>query len=75
MAKPIKLELTWIRKENRPKQEPRILLEDAEKSYHAKHRGNVFEHCGDVLDKNKLAIRIVYNLWNLESLQFLVFGS
>ena len=33
-----KLELTWIGKENRPKLEPRILLEDAEKSYHAKLR-------------------------------------
>ncbi len=33
-----KLELTWIGKENRPKLEPRILLEDAEKSYHAAHR-------------------------------------
>ncbi|MDD5095360.1 MAG: site-specific DNA-methyltransferase [Dehalococcoidia bacterium] len=33
-----KLELTWIGKENRPKLEPRILLEDQEKSYHAPHR-------------------------------------
>jgi adenine-specific DNA-methyltransferase len=33
-----KLELTWIGKENRPKLEPRILLEDPEKSYHAPHR-------------------------------------
>ncbi|MBH0177463.1 MAG: site-specific DNA-methyltransferase [Nitrospira sp.] len=33
-----KLELTWIGKENRPKLEPRILLEDREKSYHASHR-------------------------------------
>ncbi|MFZ5593309.1 MAG: site-specific DNA-methyltransferase [Pseudomonadota bacterium] len=33
-----KLELTWISKEKRPKLEPRILLEDPEKSYHAKHR-------------------------------------
>jgi len=33
-----KLELTWIGKENRPKLEPRILLEDPEKSYHAKQR-------------------------------------
>jgi len=33
-----KLELTWIGKENRPKLEPRILLEDPEQSYHAKHR-------------------------------------
>ena len=33
-----KLELTWIGKEIRPKLEPRILLEDPEKSYHAPHR-------------------------------------
>jgi len=33
-----KLELTWIGKEKRPKLEPRILLEDPEKSYHANHR-------------------------------------
>ena len=33
-----KLELTWIGKEKRPKLEPRILLEDPEKSYHAKQR-------------------------------------
>ena len=33
-----KLELTWIGKENRPRLEPRILIEDPEKSYHASHR-------------------------------------
>ncbi|RMX06061.1 site-specific DNA-methyltransferase [Corticibacter populi] len=33
-----KLELTWVGKEKRPKLEPRILLEDPEKSYHAKQR-------------------------------------
>lgn len=33
-----RLELTWIGKENRPKLEPRILLEDASKSYHASVR-------------------------------------
>jgi adenine-specific DNA-methyltransferase len=33
-----KLELTWVGKDNRPKLEPRILLEDPEKSYHAKQR-------------------------------------
>jgi adenine-specific DNA-methyltransferase len=38
MAKKPRLELTWIGKEIRPKLEPRILLEDAEKSYHAAHR-------------------------------------
>jgi len=35
-----KLELTWVGKENRPRLEPRILLEDAENSYHAEHRVN-----------------------------------
>ncbi|MCM0592110.1 MAG: site-specific DNA-methyltransferase [Gloeotrichia echinulata DEX184] len=38
MAKKQRLELTWIGKEIRPKLEPRILLEDADKSYHAAHR-------------------------------------
>ena len=33
-----KLELTWIGKENRPKLEPRILLEDPERSHHAPRR-------------------------------------
>jgi adenine-specific DNA-methyltransferase len=33
-----KLELTWIGKDVRPKLEPRILLEDPAKSYHAKHQ-------------------------------------
>jgi adenine-specific DNA-methyltransferase len=35
MEKLRKLELTWIGKENRPRLEPRILLEDPAKSYHA----------------------------------------
>lgn len=39
MTKPkTKLELTWIGKEIRTKLEPRILLGDPEKSYHAPHR-------------------------------------
>ena len=33
-----KLELTWIGKEQRPRLEPRILLEDPERSYHAAQR-------------------------------------
>jgi len=33
-----KLELTWVGKENRPRLEPRILIEDSEKSYHAANR-------------------------------------
>ncbi len=38
MGKTTKLEVTWIGKEDRPRLEPRILLEDASKSYHAKAR-------------------------------------
>jgi len=38
MSKKQKLELTWIGKENRPKLEPRILVEEPERSYHARHR-------------------------------------
>lgn len=38
VTKKQKLELTWIGKEHRPKLEPRILLPDDTKSYHAKYR-------------------------------------
>ncbi|WP_166300655.1 site-specific DNA-methyltransferase [Bradyrhizobium sp. 2S1] len=38
MSKKQKLELTWVGKENRPRLEPRILLEDSDKSYHAANR-------------------------------------
>ena len=38
MTKKQKLELTWVGKENRPRLEPRILLEDPDKSHHAPHR-------------------------------------
>ncbi len=38
MTKKTKLELTWIGKDERPRLEPRILLEDKERSYHAAHR-------------------------------------
>jgi hypothetical protein len=37
-AKHTRLELTWIGKGERPRLEPRILLEDPELSYHAKKR-------------------------------------
>jgi adenine-specific DNA-methyltransferase len=55
MSKTTKLELTWIGKDNRPRLEPRILLEDASKSYHAKNRvsdHDLFDNrliCGDNL--------------------------
>ncbi|HXH13822.1 MAG TPA: site-specific DNA-methyltransferase [Alphaproteobacteria bacterium] len=57
-----KLELTWIGKENRPKLEPRILLEDVEKSYHAQQR--VTDH--DIFDN-----RLIFgdNLLALKSLE------
>lgn len=38
MTKKTKLELTWIGKDERPRLEPRILLEDPELSYHADRR-------------------------------------
>src|SRR5262249_30569840 len=57
-----KLELTWIGKERRPKLEPRILLEEPEKSYHAPHR--VTEH--DIFDN-----RLIFgdNLLALKALE------
>lgn len=44
-AKP-KLELTWIGKDIRPRLEPRILIEEAELSYHAQARreGDIFDN-------------------------------
>jgi adenine-specific DNA-methyltransferase len=46
VTKKQKLELTWIGKEDRPKLEPRILIEEPERSYHAAHR--VTDH--DIFD-------------------------
>jgi hypothetical protein len=62
MRQKTKLERTWIGKENRPKLEPRILLEDPEKSYHAPHRvtaHDLFDNrpiSGDNRDKASLDI-------------------
>jgi adenine-specific DNA-methyltransferase len=59
MSKTTKLELTWIGKENRPRLEPRILLEDADKSYHAKRRvaeTDIFDN-KLVLGDNLLALK------------------
>jgi adenine-specific DNA-methyltransferase len=57
-----KLELTWIGKENRARLEPRILLEDPEKSYHAKQR---------VTDKDQFDNRLIFgdNLLALKALE------
>ena len=58
MAK-TKLELTWIGKETRPKLEPRILLEDTSKSYHAPHRvteNDIFDN-RLIFGDNLLALR------------------
>jgi len=57
-----KLELTWIGKENRPTLEPRILLEDPEKSYHASHR---------VTDQDSFDNRLIFgdNLLALKALE------
>lgn len=54
-----KLELTWVGKEVRPKLEPRILLEDPEKSYHADRRiseSDVFDN-RLILGDNLLALK------------------
>ncbi len=57
-----KLELTWIGKDTRPKLEPRILLEDAARSYHGAQR--VTEH--DIFDN-----RLIFgdNLLALKALE------
>ncbi len=62
MSAKTKLELTWIGKENRPKLEPRILLEAPPKSYHGPHR--VTDH--DLFDN-----RLIFgdNLLALKSLE------
>ncbi len=47
MSKKQKLELTWVGKENRPRLEPRIIIEDPTKSYHATKRvtdNDIFEN-------------------------------
>ena len=59
MLKKQKLELTWIGKENRPKLEPRILLEEPAKSYHAPHRvtdKDIFDN-RLIFEDNLLALR------------------
>jgi len=63
-----KLGLTWIGKDQRPKLEPRILIEDPEKSYHATHR--VSED--DIFD-----IRLIFgdNLLALKALEQEVGGD
>lgn len=46
MAGKTKLELTWIGKDDRPRLEPRILIEEPEFSYHAetRHEGDHFDN-------------------------------
>src|ERR1700684_3270492 len=62
MSKTTKLELTWIGKDTRPRLEPRILLEDASKSYHAAAR---------VSDDDQFDNRLVFgdNLLALKALE------
>ncbi|MDP2818137.1 MAG: site-specific DNA-methyltransferase [Polaromonas sp.] len=54
-----KLELTWIGKDQRPRLEPRILLEDPKRSYHAKQRVTDNDFFGNRLIKgdNLLALK------------------
>lgn len=57
-----KLELTWTCKDKRPKLEPRILLEDTQRSYHASQRFSA----DDIFD-NRLIFRD--NLLALKALE------
>ena len=59
MAKKTKLELTWIGKDLRPKLEPRILIEDTKKSYHAKEKHSENDSFENVLihGDNLLALK------------------
>lgn len=54
-----RLELTWIGKDERPRLEPRILLEDGEKSYHARARVTDHDIFGNILIQgdNLLALK------------------
>lgn len=52
-----KLELTWIGKHKRPKLEARILLEDPEKSYHAKVRSEAAFDNRLIFGDNLLALK------------------
>ncbi len=54
-----KLELTWIGKQNRPRLEPRILIEDPTKSYHAPFRVGDNDHFDNrlILGDNLLALK------------------
>jgi len=54
-----KLELTWIGKETRPRLEPRILLEDPDKSYHAPARVSENDHFDNrlIFGDNLLALK------------------
>lgn len=54
-----KLELTWIGKENRPKLEPRILIEENDKSYHASQRYTDSDHFDNklIFGDNLLALK------------------
>jgi adenine-specific DNA-methyltransferase len=59
LSKHTRLELTWIGKDDRPRLEPRILIEDPEKSYHAPHRVSKYDIFENILihGDNLLALK------------------
>ena len=59
MSKKQKLELTWIGKDERPKLEPRILIEDPELSHHADKRYSENDQFDNILIQgdNLLALK------------------
>ncbi len=54
-----KLELTWIGKDSQPKLEPRILIEDTDKSYGDKNRPNLLIHGDNLLALKALELEFI----------------
>ena len=65
MAKKTKLELTWIGKEDQPRLEPRVLLEDARTSYHAPTRVSESDFFDNrlIFGDNLLALKAMEQEW------------
>ena len=59
MSNKTKLELTWIGKDQRPRLEPRVLVEDPSKSYHAPDRVTDHDHFDNrlIFGDNLLALK------------------
>ena len=52
-----KLELTWVNKDKSEKIEPRLLIEDKEKSYGDENTENILIHGDNLLQRNSRYFR------------------